>query len=104
MFGYIEVKLNIIVDKIFEQGDFNCEDFLKMCFIELTRCLSLRIEKCPSNEIFISSHEDFLNDFYIGMCLRELLTAWRHKILVLFKLLLLEKRILFYGSPGKFFN
>jgi hypothetical protein len=26
---------------------------------------------------------------------------WRHKILVLFKLLLLEKRVLFFGSPVK---
>lgn len=26
---------------------------------------------------------------------------WRHKILVLFKVLLLEKRILYYGSPVK---
>lgn len=40
-----------------------------------------------------------LNDFYIGLCLRELINLWKHKILVLFKLLLLEKRVLFYGSP-----
>lgn len=26
---------------------------------------------------------------------------WRHKILVLFKLILLEKRVLFFGSPVK---
>ena len=40
-----------------------------------------------------------LNDFYIGLCLRELISIWKHKILVLFKLLLLEKRVLCYGTP-----
>lgn len=100
LFGYIEVKLNIIVDKIFEQGNFNCNEILEESYNELNRCLSLR--RGPSDENkFISHTEDFVNDFYIGICLRELVTLWRHKILVLFKLLLLEKRILFYGSPVK---
>lgn len=40
-----------------------------------------------------------LKDFYIGFCLRELINLWKHKILILFKLLLLEKRVLCYGSP-----
>lgn len=101
LFGYVEVKLNIIVDKIFEQGDFNCTELLRESYNELNRCLSLRTEICASNEIFISSHDDFINDFYIGICLRELISLWRHKVLVLFKLFLLERRIVFYGSPTK---
>lgn len=101
MFGYIEVKINIIVDKIFEQCDFSCNDLLRESYYELNRCLLLRTEVCLSNETFISSHEDFLNDFYIGLCLRELISLWKHKILLLFKLFLLERRIIFYGSPTK---
>ncbi|KAL7045798.1 hypothetical protein ACKWTF_002338 [Chironomus riparius] len=88
LFGYIEVKLNLYVDKIFEQADFlKCEELLKESYIELNRCLSMRLETID------------LNDFYIGLCLRELISIWKHKILVLFKLLLLEKRVLCYGTP-----
>lgn len=101
LFGYIEVKLNIIVDKIFEQADFSCNDLLRESYNELNRCLTLRTEVCLSNEIFISSHDDFLSDFYIGICLRELIDLWKHKVLMLFKLFLLERRIIFYGSPTK---
>jgi Transport protein Avl9 len=100
LFGYIEVKLNIIIDKIFEQENFNCEELLKESYNELNRCLFLRTEKGPvDEEIFISNNDDLMNDYYIGICLRELILTWRHKILILFKLLLLEKRVLFYGSP-----
>jgi hypothetical protein len=88
LFGYIEVKLNLYVDKIFEQADFlKCEELLKESYIELNRCLSMRLETID------------LKDFYIGFCLRELINLWKHKILILFKLILLEKRVLCYGSP-----
>jgi hypothetical protein len=30
---------------------------------------------------------------------RKLLSRWKHKVLVLFKLLLLEKRTVFFGTP-----
>jgi hypothetical protein len=95
------VKLNIIVDKIFENGNFDCDDLLEESFYELNRCLSLRIQRCYDDSEFITFNDDFINDFYIGTFLRELLTLWRHKILVLFKLFLLEKRVLFFGSPVK---
>lgn len=99
LFGYIEVKLNIIVDKIFESGNFDCDVLLEESYHELNRCLSLRIQRCYDDSELISFNDDFINDFYIGTFLREILTQWRHKALVLFKLFLLEKRILFFGSP-----
>lgn len=78
------------MDKIFEQADFNkSEQLLKDCYHELNRCISMRLETID------------INDFYIGFCLRELINQWKHKVLVLFKLFVLEKRVLFYGSPVK---
>lgn len=114
LFGYIEVKLDIIVDKIFEQGNFDCDKLLEESYYELNRCLSLRLQQSAL------SSSDYINDFFIETCLRELIILWvslgitfdvfykflinfrwRHKILILFKLLLLEKRVLFFGSPVK---
>lgn len=71
LFGYIEVKIDIIVDKIFEQGNFNCEDLLKESYNELNRCLSLRVQNYLNDTSIMSS--DFINDFYIETCLRELI-------------------------------
>lgn len=76
MFGYIEVKLNIIVDKIFEAGNFDCQDLLKETYYELSRCLTLRTQKFPNDSQFISSttQQEFANDYYIETYLRELIT------------------------------
>ena len=38
---------------------------------------------------------------HLSATLQKLFSRWRHKILVLFKLLLIEKRVLFFGSPVK---
>lgn len=72
LFGYIEVKLNIIVDKIFEQGNFDCDELLKDAYIELNRCLDSRIQDSP----LTSCYGDFINDFFIETCLRELIILW----------------------------
>lgn len=95
------MKLNIVVDKIFEQGNFECNELLTDAYNELNRCLSMRLQNVSDDSNYISSSSDFINDFYIETCLRELIILWRHKILVLFKLLLIEKRVLFFGSPVK---
>lgn len=62
----------------------------------------LRIQGCfdsfPDTE-YATFNENFINNFYIGTNLRELLIQWRHKVLVLFKLFLMEKRVLFFGTP-----
>lgn len=51
---------------------------------------------CVSSLFCEFFHKSFLDFFW-----REKFFRWRHKILVLFKVLLLEKRILYYGSPVK---
>lgn len=67
------MKLNIIVDKIFEHGNFECEELLEESYNELNRCLTMRMQQCPDDSVFISSSNDFINDFYIETCLRELI-------------------------------
>lgn len=67
------MKLNISVDKIFEQGNFDCNELLKDAYNELNRCLSMRIQKCPDDSVYISNSIETINDFYIETCLRELI-------------------------------
>ncbi|KAL5275565.1 AVL9 family protein [Megaselia abdita] len=85
IFGYLEVKLSLIADAFFEQGDFDSTDILVKAYQQLNACLV--DESRP------------LRHFYVGLSLREIMLKWRHKVLILFKLLLLQKRVVCFSSP-----
>lgn len=88
IFGYIDVKLSLIAHAFFDQGDFASTGILKEAYDHLNSCLS-------SQNIFS------IKQLNIGLNLRDLILKWRHKILILFKLLLLQRRIICFGSPVK---
>lgn len=85
IYGYIEVKLSLIADAFFEQGDFDSTEILVKAYQQLNACLM--DESRP------------LRHFYVGLSLREIMLKWRHKALILFKLLLLQKRVVCFSSP-----
>lgn len=85
IYGYIEVKLSLIADAFFEQGDFDSTEILVKAYQQLNACLV--DESRP------------LRHFYVGLSLREIMLKWRHKVLILFKLLLLQKRVVCFSSP-----
>ncbi|XP_055846944.1 late secretory pathway protein AVL9 homolog [Episyrphus balteatus] len=85
IYGYIEVKLSLIADAFFDQGDFSCTDILVKAYNQLNACL---VEEPRA-----------LRHFYVGISLREIVLKWRHKTLILFKLFLLQRRVVFFASP-----
>ncbi|XP_055911437.1 late secretory pathway protein AVL9 homolog [Eupeodes corollae] len=85
IYGYIEVKLSLIADAFFDQGDFSCTDILVKAYNQLNACL---VEEPRA-----------LRHFYVGISLREIVLKWRHKTLILFKLFLLQRRVVFSASP-----
>ncbi|XP_017851597.1 late secretory pathway protein AVL9 homolog [Drosophila busckii] len=87
IYGYIEVKLALIADAFFEQGDFSCTDLLVKAYQQLNACLLDEETHRP------------LRHFHVGLSLREIVLHWRHKTLMLFKLLLLQRRVVCFGSP-----
>ncbi|XP_035900998.1 late secretory pathway protein AVL9 homolog [Anopheles stephensi] len=89
IYGYVEVKLSLIAQAFFEQGDFSSTDILVKAYEQLNACLtSLEPQEIGSTRLH-----------FVGVPLRDLLLKWRHKILILFKLLLLQKRVVCFGSP-----
>lgn len=86
-YGYIEVKLSLIADMFFEQGDFENTDILVKVYHQLNQCLT-------SDEVERPLHR--VNE---GLQLREHFLKWRHKLLVIFKLFLLQKKVVFFSSP-----
>ncbi|ORZ09801.1 AVL9/DENND6 domain-containing protein [Absidia repens] len=84
IFGPLRQKLAMITAAWFNQKDFTQLDILYNLYNNLTNT-------------FCGPIDD--STLYMGTSLRELLHKFKSKTLVLLKLLLLEKRILFYGYP-----
>ncbi|CAO3692602.1 unnamed protein product [Umbelopsis ramanniana] len=84
IFGPIRQKLAVITAAWFNEKDFTKLDILHNFYDNLN-----------------STHIGPIDDptLYMGTSLRELCQKFRSKTLTLIKLLLLEKRILFYGYP-----
>lgn len=104
IYGYIEVKLSLIADCFFNQGDFESTEILRNAYDQLNACLldnQSQYQRVPGLSPVESLQALSLsrNIFHIGLPLRELILRWRQKVMILFKLLLLQRRIVCFGSP-----
>lgn len=89
LYGHVQVKMALITHAYFEEGDFSKVSLLEDTYHNLNNCLS--------------QIEDFSNapQLFVGLSAREFILKFRHKALLLFKLLLLERKCVFYCSPVK---
>ncbi|XP_047111178.1 late secretory pathway protein AVL9 homolog [Schistocerca piceifrons] len=90
LFGHIQVKMALITHAYFAEGDFSKVSLLHDTYHHLNGCLATTpplTTNPPPPQLFV------------GLSARDLVLQFRHKALLLFKLLLLERRIVFYRSP-----
>ncbi|GFO48412.1 late secretory pathway protein avl9 homolog [Plakobranchus ocellatus] len=85
LFGLIKAKLELITHAYFDERDFSQVTLLEQTYKNLN--ISLTQSLLQGTQVFL------------GLPVRDLVILYRHKIIVLFKLLLLERRVLFFGSP-----
>ncbi|GAB1603474.1 late secretory pathway protein AVL9 homolog, partial [Argonauta hians] len=85
LYGLIQTKLELITHAYFDERDFSKVELL----IDTYRNLSTLLTDSQTDSTKI----------YLGLPARDLVIVYRHKILILFKLLLLERRVLFTGKP-----
>ena len=85
LYGQIQVKMNLITQAYFEEGDFSKVELINETYTNLNSCLS----------------DDLLHtqQLYVGLSVREFILHFKQRALVLFKLLLLERKVLFFKSP-----
>ncbi|XP_031629343.1 late secretory pathway protein AVL9 homolog [Contarinia nasturtii] len=86
LYGYIEVKLSLIAQSFFDQGDFSNTDIIRTAYDHLNVCL-------------IENNTSLTSQIHVGLSIRDIVLRWRHKTLILFKLMLLQKRVVCFGSP-----
>ncbi|KAG0266738.1 late secretory pathway protein avl9 [Mortierella polycephala] len=84
IFGVLRQRLAVVTAAWFGQRDFTHTDILAQFYQSLNATVS---ESIPDSA------------FLMGTSLRELVRKFKYKVLVLLKLLLLEKRVLFFGYP-----
>ncbi|XP_074477580.1 late secretory pathway protein AVL9 homolog [Sebastes fasciatus] len=85
LFGLLQAKLQLITHAYFEEKDFSQISILKELYDHMNG--SLRGSALEGSQV------------YLGLSPRDLILHFRHKVLILFKLILLEKKVLFYVSP-----
>ncbi|KAI5619683.1 late secretory pathway protein AVL9-like isoform 2, partial [Silurus asotus] len=85
VFGLIAAKLQLITHAYFEEKDFSQISILKELYDQMNS--SLRFPTLEGSQVFL------------GLSARDLILHFKHKVLILFKLILLEKKVLFYVSP-----
>ncbi|KAK5877968.1 hypothetical protein CesoFtcFv8_025425 [Champsocephalus esox] len=85
LFGLLQAKLQLITHAYFEEKDFSQISILKELYDHMNG--SLRGSTLEGSQV------------YLGLSPRDLILHFQHKVLILFKLILLEKKVLFYVSP-----
>ncbi|XP_018596725.2 late secretory pathway protein AVL9 homolog isoform X1 [Scleropages formosus] len=85
LYGLLQAKLQLITHAYFEEKDFSQISILKELYDHMNG--SLRGTTPEGSQV------------YLGLSPRDLILHFRHKVLVLFKLVLLERKVLFYVSP-----
>ncbi|KAM3823372.1 late secretory pathway protein AVL9 homolog isoform 3-T3 [Vipera latastei] len=85
LYGLLQAKLQLITHAYFEEKDFSQISILKELYEHMNSSLGG------------SSLEG--SQVYLGLSPRDLVLQFKHKVLILFKLILLEKKVLFYISP-----
>ncbi|XP_069715933.1 late secretory pathway protein AVL9 homolog isoform X2 [Phaenicophaeus curvirostris] len=85
LYGLLQAKLQLITHAYFEEKDFSKISILKELYDHMNNSLSSTLLEG--------------SQVYLGLSPRDLVLHFRHKVLILFKLILLEKKVLFYISP-----
>ncbi|CAF0935451.1 unnamed protein product [Brachionus calyciflorus] len=93
IYSSLRLKLHSITTAYFAQKDFHKTQILQNAFHSLSSSYT---------DVLESKNPDIINEkskFLIGLSLGDLVLKYQHKILILFKLLLLEKKCLYQIKP-----
>lgn len=102
LFARIREKLSAVTKAWFAQANFEDSEIIGLFWEDLV--LSCAAPQTPptnprwDDTKALGERRDDSMDDYVGLSLRHIVHTWRHNFLVMFKALLLQKRILFFGS------
>ncbi|KAK4050756.1 hypothetical protein OIO90_004978 [Microbotryomycetes sp. JL221] len=106
IFGSLRDKLGVVTRTFFAQRDFADKSILVDLFTSFqsvpTISSSTSSVPPPPSHDDDDDDDDFIEttEMYMGTSLRELVHKFRHKTLMLLKLLMLQRRVMFYSSTS----
>ncbi|XP_077555079.1 late secretory pathway protein AVL9 homolog isoform X2 [Haemaphysalis longicornis] len=89
LYGLIQAKLQLVTHAYFEERDFSQVALLRDTYQNLNALLSPDLMQAGGGQL------------HLGLSSRDLILHFKHKAVLLFKLLLLERKVLFYKTPVK---
>ena len=101
-YGMVETHLKPVTQAYFEQKDFERKEIMKELFQQLAASLTLQLPNSPTappRSALAYMQED--SQLFIGLSARDFVLRFRHNFLLLIKLVLLEKKVLFFGPPSR---
>lgn len=98
-------KLSIITKSFFLQKNFNDKSVIKQLYDNVSMIYNNENTKIQNDKIDNEAYEKVVegeilyeSDFYMGLTLQEMILKYRRNLLVMFKLIMLEKRIIFFSK------
>ena len=85
LYGHIQVKMSLITEAFFREADFTRLDLIHETYSNLNSCLGDEMLRTQQ--------------LYVGLSARDFIRKFRQRALVLFKLTLLERKVLLFRSP-----
>jgi hypothetical protein len=85
-YGFIKAKLSLVTEVYFKQKNFAETKILEEFYDNLNQSLK-------------ESHGFKPYCYFVGLSIQSLVQKFRNKLLTIFKLLLLEQKVLFHGFP-----
>jgi hypothetical protein len=96
VFGPVRDRLGVVTRAFFAQRDFDSTQILQDFYESLNAGLQ---GKAGEGAIYMGEFGDSWVVLTVGTNLRELVHKFRHRTLVLLKMILLQKRIMLFGYP-----
>lgn len=96
VFGPVRDRLGVVTKAFFAQRDFGSTQILQDFYTSLEASLE---GKAGESAIYMGELPKSLCELTSGTSLRELVHKFRHRTLVLLKMLLLQRRIMLFGYP-----
>ncbi|KAG8223704.1 hypothetical protein J437_LFUL004069 [Ladona fulva] len=98
LYGHIQVKMALITHAYFQEGDFSKVSLLQDTYTNLNDCLNE--EMLESSQVFVAICVwTYIPKSIFWLSPRDLVLQFKHKALLMFKLMLLERKVLFFKSP-----
>lgn len=104
LYGQIQVKMSLITEAYFREGDFTRLDLIHQVRRSIVYMSTIKddlylLQTYDNLNACLSDDMLYTQQLYVGLSARDFVRQFKQRALMLFKLMLLERKVLFFQSP-----